>query len=587
MKRHHRVAAAVLALCGSASALAAGPLVVQGSASISDLQLSVSDFRPDDGVTAAATLITRGMGNLNTNCCDYEMDSFDSRVLHLSADSLTQASTARVAMTGGNLSAKRTADGAVVQMGIDKDQFESVYIYTSKWESNSVGASASVSLNDYQLELAPGTEIHLSGHTTADAWLDMGLQEVQGSVEQYWPVRTEVNVSTHFGVSPKHGSSGLEFLIQPQGDSAFAGGEVSQIRKQGVITSDAPTQLHESASFLYVIRNVSTQSQILDVRWSAEASASAYLYGVPVVPEPETWALLMGGLLALGAFARRRQTRVAVCTAALMAPVLAQAVPVVSAEGSMVSIDALGEAEGGYRIESQTQAFYANTDSYYPYDYGGKFYFTYGQAGAQSHYLADGGLRVFAGAQKGSNAPAQSKAWAQLEWTDVVTNNLASSGVATLSFSTFQNSYAPHWATSKDSHFKATVWLDGQTDQPVWFSALDTVTNAAGETSWVLSGSDIGLQSWGGGGFDLDPRTLQISLGSLASGQSRSVHFKIEMSMADGYSDSAMYFETSAPGLTVSAVSSVPEPSSWLLGSLGVLACAGLARRGRGRANAI
>jgi hypothetical protein len=377
-----------------------------------------------------------------------------------------------------------------------------------------------------------------------------------------------VSATTHFSVSPTYGASGLEFLAQPVGGEAFAGGQVSQTRTQGVITYETPTQLHESVSFLYVIRNVSTQSQILDVRWSAEASASAYLSGVPVVPEPETWALLMGGLLALGAFARRRRTSAAVCAAALMAPVLAQAVPVVSAEGSIVSIDARGEAEGGYRIEPQTQAFYAGTDSYYPYEYGSEFHFTYGQAGAQSHYRADGGLRVFAGAQKGSNEPSTSKATAQLEWTDVVTNNLANAGVATLSFATF----------------KATVWLDGQGDQPVWFSALDTVTNTNGATSWVLSGADIGLQSWGSGGYGIDPKTVQISLGSLASGQSRQVHFKIEMSMADGYNDSGMFFETSAPQLTVSAITSVPEPSSWLLGAAGVLACAGLARRARPQA---
>lgn len=587
MKHHHRVAAAALAVFGSSAAFAATPMVLQGSASLSDLQLSISDFRPDDGVAAQATLTNRGTGTLNTNCCDYEDASFDARVLHLTADNLIQAQTGRVSMTGGNLSAKRTADGATVQMGINKDQFEAVRIYQGKWESNSIGANASVSLQGYRLELAPGTELRLSGNTTADASIDMTQQEVQGSVAQFWPVRTSVGVSARLDVGAAYGASGLEFLVKPEGD-AFAGGEISQIRQEGVIISDTPTQLHESASFLYVIRNVSTQSQALDVLWRVSASGGASYYGIPSVPEPETWALMLGGLMALGAFARRRRAGAAVCAAALMAPVFAQAAPIVSAEGSLVSIDARGEAEGSYRIEPQTQAFIANADSYYGDDHGylkyNEFYFTYGQAGAQSHYLNNGALRVFAGAAQGSNKPAMSKAAAQLEWTDVVTNDSGNAGMATLSFSTFQNSYAPYWSTSKDSHFKASVWLDGQSDQPLWFSALDTVSTADGGTSWVLSGADIGLQSWGGGSYGLAGQDVQINLGALASGQSRKVHFKIEMTMADGYYDSGMYLETSAPLLAISSVpnvSSVPEPSAWLMGLVGALACAGLARRAR------
>ncbi len=585
MKHHHRVAAAVLAVFGSSAAFAATPMVLQGSASLSDLQLSITDFRPDDGVAAQAKLINRGSGTLNTNCCDYESGSFDARVLHLTADNLTQAQTGRVSMAGGNLSAKRTADGATVQMGINKDQFEAVHIYQGKWESNSIGADASVSLQGYQLELAPGTELRLSGNTTADASIDMTQQEVQGSVAQFWPVMTTVNVSTRLDVWAAYGSSGLEFLVKPEGENAFAGGDISQVRQEGVIISNTPTQLHESASFLYVIRNVSTQSKVLDVLWRVDASGGASYYGIPSIPEPETWALMLGGLMALGAFARRRRAGAAVCAAALMAPVFAQAAPIVSAEGSLVSIDARGEAEGSYRIEPQTEGFVASTDSLYGYDHGylnyNEFYFTYSHAGAQSYYLNSGALRVFAGAAQGSNKPAMSKAAAQLEWTDVVTNDTGNAGVATLSFSTFQNSYAPYWAMGKDNHFRASVWLDGQDDQPVWFSALDTVVNPAGQVSNVLSGADIGLIDWGGSAYGTGSKNLTINLGAIASGQSRKVHFKIEMSMADGYYDSGMFLETSAPLLAVSSVSSVPEPSAWLMGLFGAVACAGLTRRAR------
>lgn len=577
MKRHHRVAAAVLALIGSASASAAGPLVVQGSSSISDLQLIVSDFRPDDGIAAQAALVNRGSGKLNANCCDYGFNTFDARILNINGDSLTQASTARVSMLGGQVGAKRTADGAQAQIGIDKDQFESTQIYSGKWESNSVGSDASVSLQGYRLELAAGTEIRLSGVTTADAWVDMTQQQVQGG--QYQAVLTKVVASSSVNVNPVGASSSFEFLAQPVGGEAFAGGEVSQTRQQGNIVSSDPTQLRESTSFLYVIRNVSAQSQFIDLSLKTRVFASTYnVSGVSAVPEPEAWALLLGGLLGVGALVRRRRAGALLCASVLLAPLAAQAAPVVSAEGSMFSSDAKGEAEASYRIDPQTQPFHGSTDSYFPSEYGSAFYFGRTQAGAQSYHESDGRLRVFVGAQNGSFQPTAAKAAAQLEWTDVVSSDAASPAVATLSFTTFQQSFVSVLFLGRENHFKASVWLDGQSDQPLWYSGLDTVTNASGGTSTVLSGADIGLSDWGGGAYGISAKDVQINLGYLSAGQSRTVHFKIEMSMDGGYYDSGLFLETSAPLLAVTAV---PEPSAWLMGLFGAVACAGLTRRAR------
>jgi hypothetical protein len=50
------------------------------------------------------------------------------------------------------------------------------------------------------------------------------------------------------------------------------------------------------------------------------------------------------------------------------------------------------------------------------------------------------------------------------------------------------------------------------------------------------------------------------------------------MSMVDGYYDSGMFLETSAPVLAVSAISSVPEPTAWLMGLVGAMGCVGWAR---------
>jgi hypothetical protein len=49
---------------------------------------------------------------------------------------------------------------------------------------------------------------------------------------------------------------------------------------------------------------------LTDVRWRGEASANQYAglstLALAPVPEPDTWALVLGGLAALGALARRR-----------------------------------------------------------------------------------------------------------------------------------------------------------------------------------------------------------------------------------------------------------------------------------------
>lgn len=314
MKIPFGLTSALSALGFASSAFASGPLVVQASASISNLQINVSDFRPEDSIVAKATLISSGNGRVYTQCCDSYIDySFpilsprtEWQRLEFQEDALINAAPKGVTLQSiGSGSAQRTSDGLRVDMAIDKTHFESVHIHHSRWSAATVYGEATASIDSFQLELAPGTQLELSGMTAVNAFVDMTQQSEQGDYQT--AVLTEVHAETYMNVNPANGQTGIEFLAQPLGPEALAGGDIFQVKYSGRILSIDPTQLQESKSFTYVIRNNGLQSQTLQIGFGAKVWAEADHGGASLIPEPSSWAMLLSGVGLMGVFARRRQ----------------------------------------------------------------------------------------------------------------------------------------------------------------------------------------------------------------------------------------------------------------------------------------
>jgi len=555
------------ALVASQCALAAAPIVASGSASLSNLQLQVSDFRPDDGITAGASWLSRGVGSAGVYCCDTNLftDINMYREMQFSGDKLVNTVVNGVSLAGGVASARRTSDGAQTSLVIDADHIGSIQF--GKSDISSLSASASVISGSFKLLLQPGTEIELTGWTKFDASMNLLNMPYYGTSADPFPT-PEVLVTleglSELKVQAQAGSNSLDFLARPQGPQAFAGGSVYQYKSAGVIT-EGVGELHESNPFSYVIRNNGDQAQVLELSLSSSLHFSGNYTSVSSIPEPESIALALAGLLGL-AWSRRRQGRkpasksVALClSAAALLPMDAQATPTVSATGAIHAVDQLGETTGGFDIDPQAEAFSALAQGD-PVFVNGSYY--HGQTLARASHGAGGlsvGVSTYEWDDSVLNDPAPVvTSSVSLDWSDTIVNTGSQARSVSLDFST--PGFTSWSMGGEGSFFKLSIWIEGQA-LPVWSTGVSRQFDAAQDrTVNVFSGQAMGL--WDQGYVSGAPWSGQVSLGSLGASDSFKVHFSVEM-FATGKA-ALMYFNSSEPVLKM-AVSPVPEPSTWAM----------------------
>ena len=573
---------ALAAFLATPSAIAAAPLVASGSASLSNVQFTLDDFRPDDGIAAGMNWAAAGVGWLAADCCD---TGGTSRRLDIYGDKFNNRVSNGVSLPGNVASAYRTADGAQVAVSIDADHIGAIYDGGKYDSGSSLSAQGYVTEYGFELVLKPGTELRLTGNTTFDASINL-LNTTAYGMPGFRDVAASVQGESRLQAYALSGNDSLEFLVKPQGPEAYATGSVGQVKSAGKII-EGNSEIHQSKSFTYVIRNNGLVDQSLGL--SLYTSVRFFGdYAVPSsVPEPESLALMAVGLMSL-AWARRRQQRsklsqqaAALCLGAALLPMGAQAAPLVSAEGAIHSNDALGETHGGFAFDNESEPFSYTTSAWpliqsanggsFPYPYTDAYLLTGVSNSASGFGLNISTYRWEADwLSEELPAPVVSSS-AKLDWSDTIVNTNAQASGVFIDFA--MPSFV--WSLSDDVSFKASIWIEGQSS-PLWSTGLSRQFDASqGRAVNVFSGQDIGLR----GDAYLANLALnnQVYLGSLAALDSFKVHFTVEMSASGNGAE--MSFSSSAPSFRL-VTSPVPEPSSLAL-TLAGLALAGLSARRR------
>lgn len=573
---------ALAAVLASPSAIAAAPLVATGSASLSNVQFTINDFRPDDGIAAGMNWAAAGVGWLAVDCCD---TGGTSRQLDIYGDKFNNRVSNGVSLPGNVASAYRTADGAQVAISIDSDHIGAIYDGGKFDPGSNLSAQGYVTEYGFELVLKPGTELRLTGDTTFDASINL-LNTTAYGMPGFRDLAASVRGESRLQAYALSGNDSLEFLVKPQGPDAYADGSVGQVKSAGKIT-EGTSEIHQSKSFTYVIRN----NGLVDQSLGLSLYTSVHFFGdyadAVSVPEPESMALMAVGLVSL-AWARRRQQRsklnkqaAALCLGAALLPVGAQAAPTVSAEGAIHSNDALGQTHGGFGFDNETEPFsYASVAKPSTLPSGGGWFPPPYLDGSLSTGASnsDSGFGVNISTYRWEKdwlseeltAPVVSSS-AKLDWSDTVVNTHAQASGVFIDFALPRLT----WALSDDVTFKASIWIDDPS-APLWSTGLTRQHDASlGHAVNVFSGRDIGLR----GDAYLANLALsqQVYLGSLPALGSFKVHFSIEMAASGN--GASMSFYSSAPSFRL-VTSPVPEPSSVVL-SLAGLGLAGLFVRRR------
>lgn len=297
IRRIGRLVAAALAftaMSASQVAFAAGPIVATATVSVSNLQIQMTDFRPDDGIAAGGTWQEAGTGWMTSYCCntaDYRYGNeirYDDRFIDVTPRTLSGSSDI--------VSVSRMADGAQASFTLYGEDAPLIQ-YGGKWDPSSAPvASASYNGYGFRLSINPGTEITLTGLSTVDGSMNLLNDKANRRVVGV------LDMAAEFEMFPWDSRQGIEVLAKPESQSAFPGGSIVQTKSGQSLSGDS--ELHESGSFTYVLRN--TSQGVRTVGFDLYVRAYFSEYSLPV-PEPATWALMLTGVAVAGLSARRRQ----------------------------------------------------------------------------------------------------------------------------------------------------------------------------------------------------------------------------------------------------------------------------------------
>jgi PEP-CTERM motif len=290
-KRLFALAGAVSLLCCAGAALAD----VSASASLGNFHITLIDLRPNDGIAPSFTMLADpGRGGLSSaQATIFGPSGFGdtSRLGHSQFDPLDvmrrqQGALARASVTGNGLLAGfgLSSSGAATGMPTLERSFETLV---------SGGNSA----------FHEGPTLYLlSAHTQLVLTADVSLQ-AQTTLGTYRSdvIRTEMSgASASLQLNPVDANGGFQY---PDGSGDFA-----SIYIPGILSPSDPFTRPDRQTLFDQLSATITN----DGRHSMTATLSAITAAhgsaaVSVVPEPQTYAMFLGGLAMVGMVVRRRR----------------------------------------------------------------------------------------------------------------------------------------------------------------------------------------------------------------------------------------------------------------------------------------